>query len=72
VVSSFVVISVIVAADMVLADPAGRSSMVIATSRAGWSAAFEITGTAITDRVQAIRKIMESGFMKPSSGFGER
>ena len=47
VVSSFVVISVIVAADMVLADPAGRSSMVIATSRASWSAAFEMTGIAI-------------------------
>ena len=38
--------------------------MVIATYRASWSAAFEMTGIAI-EKVQAIRELMENGFKRP-------
>jgi hypothetical protein len=56
VVSSFVVMSSRVAADIELADPAGKSSIVMATSRLRWSAAFEIGGSAMVNSTHTTRE----------------
>jgi hypothetical protein len=62
--SNFEVIWLIVAADIELADPAGKSSIVIATWRSGCVAALELTAAAMTENAQTTTKTAHGGFMK--------
>jgi hypothetical protein len=61
--SNFEVISLIVAADIEL-DPAGRSSIVIATWRSGSVAALKLTEAAMRQNIQTITNKARDGFMK--------
>jgi len=61
--SNFEVISLIVAAEIEL-DPAGKSSIVMATWRSGCVAALELTAAAMTQNVQTITKKVRDGFIK--------
>jgi hypothetical protein len=70
VVSNFVVISVMVAAVIMLAEPAGKSSIVTATSRAGGSAALELNGTVPIHNAQAVNRNANFDFMQQVSGQG--